>query len=107
MLDRRDCLAAGCDHSLLQALFRLADDPGRERIFITDILSATGRRAVVALILVFALPNVFPVPPGTSAILGTPLLFLTVQLALGKEPWLPRAITCWSFPRKDLVALMK
>jgi hypothetical protein len=81
MLDRRDCLAAGRDHSLLEALFRLADDPGRPRIFVTD------RRAVVALILVFALPNVIPVPPGTSAILGTPLLFLTVQLALGKEPW--------------------
>jgi len=31
-------------------------------------------------------------PPGTSAILGTPLLFMTVQLALGTPPWVPRAI---------------
>jgi hypothetical protein len=31
-------------------------------------------------------------PPGTSAFLGAPLLFLAVQLALGRRPWLPRVI---------------
>ena len=74
------------------ALLTLAEDRSKDRIFISDILHAMGDRAVVALILLFALPNVVPVPPGTSAILGTPLLFLTAQLALGQKPWLPRVI---------------
>jgi hypothetical protein len=105
--DRRERDAAGQNRSPFEALFTLANDSGREHILVADVLSAMGHRALIVLILVFALPNVVPVPLGTSAVLGTPLLFLTVELALGKNPWLPRAITRWSFPREDLAALMK
>jgi hypothetical protein len=105
--DHRERDAAGRNRSPFEALFTLANDSGRERILVADVLSAMGHRALIVLILVFALPNVVPVPLGTSAVLGTPLLFLTVELALGKKPWLPRAITRWSFPREDLAALMK
>ena len=102
--DRNQGVAAG---TLLEALFTLANDPGRERIFITDVLAAMGHRALIVLILLFALPNAVPVPPGTSAVLGLPLLFLTVELMLGLEPWLPAAIAGWSLSREELFTLMK
>jgi hypothetical protein len=50
------------------------------------LATALRDRAIGALILVFALPNTIPMPPGVSSILGAPLLFLTAQLALGLDP---------------------
>jgi hypothetical protein len=52
------------------------------------------------------LPNVIPVPPGTSALLGAPLLFLAAQLAFGMRPWLPRLVAERSMPRAHFVALI-
>ncbi|MBN8935673.1 MAG: exopolysaccharide biosynthesis protein, partial [Rhizobiales bacterium] len=46
-----------------------------------------------ALMFVFAIPNLLPLPPGSSTLLGAPLLLLSPQVALGvSAPWLPRAI---------------
>ena len=71
----------------LTAMLRsLADDERRERIAIGDLLDALGDRALAALLFVFALPNVLPMPPGTSAILGAPLLFLAAQMATSGRP---------------------
>jgi hypothetical protein len=92
--------------ALSDVLLTIAGDRSKDRIFVSDILHAMEDRAVVALILLFALPNVLPVPPGTSAILGAPLLFVTAQLALGKKPWLPRAIARRSVATADFAALM-
>lgn len=84
----------------------LAHDPARKRVSVGDVLHAMDDRALVALILLFALPNTVPVPPGTSAVLGTPLLFLTSQLMMGLRPWLPRAIAVRSMPRRDFAKLL-
>src|SRR5215212_770572 len=62
-------------------------------VSIGDVLSAFGDRAFGALMLLFAAPNVLPLPPGTSAVLGAPLLFVTAQLMLGRPTlWMPRFI---------------
>ena len=58
------------DRPLVRALRLLAEEPGRDRVFVSDLLSLMQDRAIVALILLFALPNVVPVPPGTTAVLG-------------------------------------
>lgn len=50
---------------------------------------------------IFAVPTALPMPPGVSAIVGAPLLFLSVQLMLGMKPWLPRLITDRSLSRVD------
>jgi hypothetical protein len=92
--------------SLLDALLTLANDPSRERILVSDLVSALGERAVGAFILLFALPNVLPVPPGTSFVLGAPLLFFTAQAALGKRPWLPHAFARRSMPRVKFAAVL-
>jgi len=92
--------------TLLQALSALASDPQRERIFVGDILGATQGQAIAAMMLLFALPNALPMPPGTSAILGTPLLLLSLQLMLGIKPWLPRAIAARSLPKQSLLDML-
>ncbi|MCX5516789.1 ABC transporter permease [Kaistia algarum] len=91
---------------LSELLREIADDPSRERIAIADMLLAMKDRAIGALLLIFALPNVLPTPPGTSTVLGAPLIFLAAQLALGRPPWLPKLIANRSIARRDFAALM-
>lgn len=92
---------------LSQILVAIADDETRERIAIIDLLAAMRDRALAALLLVFALPNVLPTPPGTSAVLGTPLVILAAQLMLGRAPWLPRFISRRSMSRDDFGGLIR
>lgn len=88
-----------------QALRELADSE-HERISIGRILEAFGDRAFGALLLLFALPNALPMPPGTSAILGAPLFFISLQLMVGAQRlWLPRFITERSMKREDFQSL--
>ena len=49
-----------------------------------------GDKTFGAAILVFALPVLLPLPPGSPFILGLPLIFITAQLMLGRRTlWLP------------------
>lgn len=82
-------------------LTAIAKGQDRERISIADLLQALEHRAIGALMFIFAVPNAIPVPPGVSAILGAPLIFLSFQLMLGQRPWLPRIITDRSLSRVD------
>ena len=85
----------------------MAEDGARERIFLSDLFDALGERALIALMLVFALPNALPAPPGTSAVLGLPLLFLTAQLTAGRPAWLPAVIARRSVTREHFGTLMR
>lgn len=92
---------------LSQVLHVLANDPIRERISVGDLLATLEDRAIGALLFIFAFPNVLPTPPGTSAVLGAPLLFLAAQLAFGRQPWLPAIITKRSISRDDFQTLIR
>lgn len=92
--------------ALSDILARIANDTSRDRILVADLLAAMRDRALAALMFIFAFPNVLPVPPGTSAILGAPLIFLAAQLALGMRPWLPKIIANRSMARADFAALI-
>lgn len=71
----------------------LQDLEGAGTVAVGDIANMMGERAFGALMFVFAVPNVIPTPPGTSAVLGLPLLFLTYQLMVGRQTiWLPQRI---------------
>lgn len=89
------------DHQLSTTLLRIAAKPGRDRIYIRDLLLELDHRAIAAMLFIFAVPNTIPVPPGVSGVLGAPLIFLAVQLMLGRPPWLPRLISDRSFARTD------
>ena len=97
---------AGLKLRLSDMLLAIANDNRRERISITDLLSEMDTRAMGALLMIFALPNVLPSLPGTSGILGLPLVYLTSQMMLGRLPWLPKFIANRSLPRDSFAALI-
>jgi hypothetical protein len=92
--------------TLSAMLLALAQDETRDRIAVSDLLAALGDRALAALLFVFAAPNVLPMPPGTSGILGAPLVFLAAQLAFGRQPWLPAVIARRTMTRADFATLV-
>jgi hypothetical protein len=93
--------------SLSQRLSELADDPSRERVSTTDLLELMPGQALAALILIFAAPNVVPAPPGLSAILGWPLIYLSWQQMMGHRPWLPPLVARQSVSRSVFARLMR
>jgi hypothetical protein len=75
-----------------EMLRALASDP-RSELRISEIMAFLGDRAIAAAILVFALPILAPLPPGSNFVLGLPLLLITAQLMLGRRTlWLPDVI---------------
>jgi hypothetical protein len=102
---RRSAPVRARSKTLSQILNDIAADPGRVAIAINDLITLLGGRGRAGLILLFALPNVLPAPPGRSGVLGLPLLYLSLQMTLGRIPWLPEFIGHRSVPR-DRFALL-
>lgn len=95
-------------HKSVSELLDSIAEPDRADIAMTDILAAFGDRAFGAVIFVFAAPLVLPMPPGVSALLGAPLLFVTGQWMLGRPTlWLPRVLLNRSVPRGDFVRVVQ
>lgn len=92
---------------LSEFLTMIALDTSRDRLSVADLLSLLEGRATAALLLLFAFPNALPSPPGTSGILGLPLVYLSLQMMLGHKPWLPRFIADRSMSREDFAAIMR
>lgn len=77
-----------------------------ETVTVRNLLDHFGERALGALLLIFAIPNAFPMPPGVSFLMGAPLLFISFQLMLGRASlWLPRAITNRGVSRDMFLAM--
>jgi hypothetical protein len=92
--------------SIIELFRNVETSSDQDRISIGDLLHGMRDRAAAALILIFALPNALPTPPGTSTVLGIPLLFLCAQLAIGWPVWLPQFITRRSMRRADFSSLL-
>ncbi|MGA0595184.1 exopolysaccharide biosynthesis protein [Enterovirga sp. CN4-39] len=87
----------------MSTLLRQTAEQVEERIRIDALARAFGDRTFAALLLVFALPNLLPLPPGSSTLLGLPLVLISAQLALGRrELWLPQAVGSRSIRRTEL-----
>lgn len=91
---------------LSSELLALSRAQGLERIWVSDIRAAIGRRSFGALMLIFAFPNILPSPPGMAGVLGAPLIFLSAQLMLRLQPWLPKVVAQRSMRRQDFAALV-
>lgn len=78
-------------HAPLSEILR--DLCAEDRITVGEIVDRFGRRAFGALLFIFSTPNLLPLPPGSSTVLGAPLVLLAPQVALGVHaPWLPRFV---------------
>jgi hypothetical protein len=74
-------------------ILRLFAASPRERIAIGELLDGFGDRSFGAAMLLLALPNMVPLPPGASTVFGLPLMLIAAQLALGwRTVWLPAAV---------------
>ncbi len=92
---------------LSETLVEIAADSSSERLMIRDLMRELRDRAFGALLFIFAIPTVLPAPPGLSAVVGAPLIFLSLQLMLGrKAPWLPGIIADRSIARKDFAIIV-
>ncbi|MGC2855552.1 exopolysaccharide biosynthesis protein [Novispirillum sp. DQ9] len=77
------------------------------RIRLGALAEVLSDRAYGPLLLIFALPNVLPAPPGLSAVLGVPLVLTAAQLALGRHrPWLPGVVRERSLRTEDFAAFV-
>jgi hypothetical protein len=64
------------------------------RISLGDLIGALGEQSFVPLMILFSLPNVFLFVPGSSVITGLPLMFIALQLAMGRPSvWLPKILS--------------
>jgi hypothetical protein len=81
------------------AILRLFAASPRERIGVDELLDGFGDRSFGAAMLLLALPNMVPLPPGASTIFGLPLILIAAQLALGSRTiWLPSSVRRRSIP---------
>ena len=61
------------------------------KLSIGDIVYAFGDRAFGAVMLLLAIFNMLPWPPGGTTLTGAPLVLLSLELAIGRESlWLPK-----------------
>ena len=67
----------------LSCLLREIATPAHGKITVEEIVQRFGRRAFGGLLFVFSIPNLLPLPPGSSSVLGLPLL--PVLAALRQE----------------------
>jgi hypothetical protein len=74
-----------------------------EKITLQALVAGMHAHARAGLIILFALPNCLPSLPGTSAITGLPLLYLTLQMLLGQPVRLPNFLGERSLPRAELI----
>lgn len=77
----------------LSELFAQIARDADEWVSLGDIINALGARAFAPLLVLFAAINLIPIlPPGSTAILGLPLLFLSAQMVWGyRRAWLPQS----------------
>lgn len=91
-------------NGILRALTDGPDAP--ERLTLAYLVRQLDDRARGVLIILFAIPNCVPGIPGTSAITGLPLVFLCVQMALQRPPWLPRFLSERSVSKDWMVGIL-
>lgn len=76
---------------LSDLLDRFAAEAG-ERVSLSDMIHWFGSRATLALLLIFGILNILPNPPGSSAVLGLPMLYLSIALMRDRPPAFPQTI---------------
>jgi hypothetical protein len=95
-------LLADRHQPLSEVLQEIADAPS-ERITINELSARFGGRALGALLLIFGILCLLPLPPGGTTIFGLPLLLLAPQLMMGaRAPWLPQSLRCREIALDDL-----
>lgn len=87
----------------LSQLLRELAEPREGVIYVEEIVERFGRRAFGGVLFAFSIPNLLPLPPGSSTVLGLPLVLVAPQVMLGSESlWLPRSVRRRGIDRRVL-----
>lgn len=87
----------------LSAVLTEISEHGEPRISVEDLMQKFGGRAIGALLFVFGLACMLPLPPGATTIFGFPLVLLAPQLVIGAAvPWLPQSVRRRTLSTADL-----
>lgn len=91
---------------LSELLMRLARSE-RKKLALGHITRALRDRGFGALMLLLAIPNLVPLPPGTSTVFGIPLILVALQLIIGyRRPLLPRVLRMRELPVQTIEAVI-
>lgn len=73
---------------------------------LRDVTDAFGERSAGASLAVFAIPNLMPLPPGSTLIFGLPLIFVTWQMATRTNGVVrfPERLANWRIERTTFAA---
>lgn len=85
-------------------LLAMLNENTDDRITLGALIAGMKDQARASLIILFALPNTLPSLPGTSAVTGLPLIYLTLQMLLNRNIELPAFLADRSLPRASLLA---
>jgi hypothetical protein len=92
-----------------EVLEETVDNHTADDISLGELMRVLQERGFGLLMLVLVLPNCvpIPIPPGFSTILSVPLLFLALQMLVGKEvPWLPEWLRRKTIKRATLALMV-
>ena len=90
---------------LSQVLRELADG-AKDGITVAQLRDALGDRGFAALFFIFSAINLLPLPPGTSVILGIPMIIVAFQMVAGyKNAWLPRFLLAKTIGPKQMARM--
>ncbi|WP_419419831.1 exopolysaccharide biosynthesis protein [Legionella sp. D16C41] len=98
-------------YPMSRALQGLADKAKKEqKITFKDIIEELGSQGFGLIIFLFALPSALPLSaiPGFSFIFCLPIIFITLQIIIGKHSlWLPKALAKREINKDKLGHLIK
>jgi hypothetical protein len=78
------------------------------RITLGQLAERLSERSFASLAILFAAPNLIPLPPGASTVFGIPLIFIAVQMMLGMtKPWLPQVLANRSLDRETCSGMVQ
>ena len=74
---------------------------------ISDMVDKIADRSLGGLLAFFAALNLFPLPPGTSAVTGIPIVLIAVQMIfLQKRVWLPKILRSKKFDPEKMESVI-
>lgn len=92
----------------LSVIFRQLSEEAAGPVSVEQIRDALGDRSFAAMLALFSILNLLPFPPGTTLILGPPLVIVALQMALGQSRvWLPQFVLRKSISRERFQGLVK
>jgi hypothetical protein len=92
----------------LSTLLRLLAEGEKPSYTVSELIDIFQDRTFGALMLLFALLSMLPLPPGSTFVLGAPLVVLAAQVTLGfRKIWLPQRVLDVSVKASDLGKVTK